>query len=257
MSICAPARTTTVSWTAIGASSGAGGSRYTVASPCTLAPASSVPSLTTYETVPSRPAAPSAVVPETRRWFCPTASTESVAPSSARAATSLSSSTRRVGFETASKTSSVASCCGCTNATTGEVASCAGASAGSRVMRAVPVASLTPSDTVKSTRNVPGCFAVKSNDVEPPTTVAVAAASSSTRTEPSDSVPAVPVTWSATSTVRADATVSVTANDCAASCGWGDTFTISGFTAVCPWVSATVTASSMSSSPPSPASLCW
>ena len=46
MSICAPARTTTLSSTAIGAISGAGGRRYTVASPLTRAPSSSVPSLT-------------------------------------------------------------------------------------------------------------------------------------------------------------------------------------------------------------------
>jgi hypothetical protein len=40
-----PARTTTVSSTAIGASSGAGGSRNTVASPAPAHPRSSVPSL--------------------------------------------------------------------------------------------------------------------------------------------------------------------------------------------------------------------
>jgi len=84
-------------------------------------------------------------------------------------------------------------------------------------MRAVALASLTPSVTVKSTRNVPGLFAAKSNEVEPLTAVAVAAASSSTRTDSSDRVPAVPVTCSATSTVIPEATVSVTANDCAAS----------------------------------------
>lgn len=152
MSTWAPARTTTVSSTAMGASSGAGGSRYTVASPSTDAPASAVPSLTRYATVPRTPASPVAVVPDTRSWLCPTASTDSVAPAAGRATTSLSSSTRRVGFDTAANTSTVASAWGRTNAMTGAVDRFGGASAGSSVMRTTPSASRSPACTVIATR---------------------------------------------------------------------------------------------------------
>ena len=59
-------------------------------------------------------------------------------------------------------------------------------------MRAVPVAGVVPSVTVNPTRNVPGARAAKSKDADPPTTVALAAASSSTRTDSSEISPAVP-----------------------------------------------------------------
>ena len=152
MSICEPARTTTASSTVIGAASLAAGRRYTVASPMTDAPASAVPSLTVYETVPRSPGSPPAVDPETRSWLWPTASPVSDDPLAECTTTSLRSSTRPVGFDTAASTSTVASAWGRTNATTGAVASCAGASAASRVMRAVPVASRPSAETVTATR---------------------------------------------------------------------------------------------------------
>ena len=130
----------------------AAGRRYTVASPMTDAPASAVPSLTVYETVPRSPGSPPAVDPETRSWLWPTASPLSDDPLAACTTTSLRSSTRPVGFDTAASTSTVASAWGRTNATTGAVASCAGASAASRVMRAVPVASRPSAETVTATR---------------------------------------------------------------------------------------------------------
>ena len=102
--------------------------------------------------MPSRPASPESVRPDTRNWLWPTASAFSDEPASARTTTSLSSSTRPVGFDTAANTSTVASACGRTNATTGAVASCAGASAASSVTRTVPVASLPADDTVTATR---------------------------------------------------------------------------------------------------------
>ena len=81
-------------------------------------------------------------------------------------------------------------------------------------MRAVPVAGVVPSVTVNPTRNVPGARAAKSKDADPPTTVALAAASSSTRTDSSEISPAVPVTCGVTSTVRPASIVSTTAKDC-------------------------------------------
>ena len=104
---------------------------------------------------------------------------------------------------------------------------------------------------------MPGSSAATSNVVDPPTTVAVAAASSSTRTDSSEMAPAVPVTWSITSTLVAASIESITAKDCAARSGCGETRTMSDFAAVPPAVSATVTISSMSSSVPPPSSSCW
>ena len=96
------------------------------------------------------------------------------------------------------------------------------------MIRAVPVAGVVPSVTVKPTRNVPGVRAAKSKDAEPPTIVAVAAASSSTRTDSSEISPAVPVTCGVTSTVRPASIVSTTAKDCTVSAGCADTRTSSG-----------------------------
>ena len=133
-----------------------------------------------------------------------------------------------MGFETTVNTSSVASSCGCTNATIGAVASCGGAFGASTVIRTVPVASLTPSVTVKSTRNVPGDVVAKSKVVVPSTIVALASALSSTRADSSDIFPLVPVTCGATSTVIPASRVSTTANDCTVSFGCGDTRTTRG-----------------------------
>lgn len=125
-------------------------------------------------------------------------------------------------------------------------------------MRAVPVASRTPSVAVKLTRKVPGVCAAKSKDADPPTIVAVAAASPWTRTDASEIVPAVPVTWGVTSTVSPASIVSTTAKDCTVRAGSSETVTVSGRVLIWPAVSETVTVSSTTSSPvPPPPSLCW
>ena len=124
-------------------------------------------------------------------------------------------------------------------------------------MRAVPVASRPPADTVTATRYAPGEVAAKSNWVVPPTTVAVAAASSSTRAAVTVTSPAVPVTCGATSTLTREPAVSTTANDCTCGCASPSTRTESVFVVVAPRASPTVSVIAASCSPPSPVSACW
>ena len=126
------------------------------------------------------------------------------------------------------------------------------ASTASRVMRAVPVASRPPADTVTATRYAPGEVAAKSNWVVPPTTVAVAAASSSTRAAVTVTSPAVPVTCGATSTLTREPAVSTTANDCTCGCASPSTRTESVFVVVAPRASPTVSVIAASCSPDAP-----
>ena len=107
------------------------------------------------------------------------------------------------------------------------------------------------------TRYVPGAEAAKSNCVEPPTTVADAAASSSTRAAVSARSPAVPVTWGATSTVTRESATPVTAKDCTTGCASPRTRTTSCFVVVAPRASATVSVTAADCSSAAPVSLCW